>query len=70
MIKVYCVSCNKTVFYLINDLAQEGSSISRQNFVENLETLHPACTQFYHLPVLFPKTGFLTNHCLFLDLAY
>ena len=41
---------------------QEGSSISRQNLNENLETLHLAPTLFYHLPGFYLKTGFLNPH--------
>ena len=43
---------------------QEGSSISRQNVNENLETLHLAATLFYHLPGFYLKTGFLNPHPL------
>ena len=32
------------------DLDQEGSSIRKQNFNENLETVHLSPTLFYHLP--------------------
>ena len=42
-------------------------SIRRQNFDENLETLHLARTQFYHLPSFYPKTRFLRYHPLSLN---
>ena len=38
---------------------QKGSSISRQNLNDNLETLHLAPTLFYHLPGFYLKPGFL-----------
>ena len=45
-------------------VAQEGSSISRQNLNENLETLHLAPTLFYHLLGFNFKTWFLNPHPL------
>ena len=50
------------------DIMQEGSSISRQNLNENLETLHLLTAQFYHLPGFYPKIRFLRNHTLSLDI--
>ena len=38
---------------------QEGSSISRQNLNEKIETLRLAPTLFYHLPVFILKHDFL-----------
>jgi hypothetical protein len=43
---------------------QEGSSISKQNMNENLETLHLSPTVFYHLSAFDLKTGFLNPHPL------
>ena len=48
---------------------QEGSSISRQNLDENLETLHLAPTLFYHLPGFNLKTGCLNPHPLSLNIV-
>ena len=42
---------------------QEGSSISRQNFNANLETLHLAPTLFYHLPGFYLETRLLLILC-------
>ena len=51
-------------------LRQEGS-ISREILNVNLETLHLASTQFYHLPGLILKQDFLiTILCLWLGGAY
>ena len=49
---------------------QEGSSISRQNLNENLETLQLAPTLFYHLPGFYFKTEFLNPHPLSLGFRY
>ena len=43
---------------------KDGSSISRQNLNDNLETLHLAPTLFYHLPGFYLKSGFLNPHPL------
>ena len=43
---------------------QEGSSIRRQNFNENLENPHLAPMNFYHLPGFYIKTGFVNPHPL------
>ena len=40
-------------------ITQEGSSISRQNLKENLESLHLALTLFYYLHGFCFKTEFL-----------
>ena len=39
----------------------------QENPNENLETLHLATTQFYHLPGSYPKTGLLENNPLSLE---
>ena len=51
----------------IVSFSQEGSSISRQNLNENLETLHLARTLFYHLPGFYLKIGFLNPYPLSLS---
>ena len=53
---------------LVAILTQKGSSISRQNFNENLDALHLVLTIFYHLPGFCLKTGFLNPYLLSLIL--
>ena len=43
---------------------QKGSSISRQNFNENLETHHLALTLFNHIPGFYLEKGFFNPHHL------
>ena len=38
---------------------QEGSSISRQDLNEKMESLHIAPALVYHIPDFYLKTGFL-----------
>jgi hypothetical protein len=45
-------------------LFQEGSSISRQNLNENLETLHLVQTLFYLPTGFYLKKGYLNSHPL------
>ena len=51
-------------FLLHSHSDQAGSSISRQNLNENLETLHLAPMLFYRLPGFHLKTVFLNPHPL------
>ena len=50
-------------------LTLEGSSISRQNLNDNLDTLHRTPTLFFHLPSFYLKTGCLNPHPLSLTLT-
>ena len=48
---------------------QEGSSISRQNLKENLETLHLAPSLFSHLPGFYLKTWCLNPRPFSLEMV-
>ena len=48
-------------------IVKEGSSISRQNFNENLETLHLAPTLFYYLPGFLSKNRMSKSSSFILD---
>ena len=55
-----CLLSLKTVLY--SD--RKGVVLADKTCTKNLETLHLARTQFYHLPGFYPKTGFLRNYPL------